>query len=161
MPQANTKSPAKPSKAVKVTTNIAAERPTLSEAGILIGKMYGYEEAARKQGIDLTASRFKNLTKAEQQFIRAELVADYIRLSAGNTGRTPVFYEDALSHFCEKICDMGIPSQELIGTYLAALDVVSTDERLSKIDWLHSAVRGTMVSVLQSCVDLLQQKKLS
>ena len=93
------------------------------------------------------------LTASEQQSLRAELVADYIRLSSGNTGRQPGYYDATLANFCDKICHAELPSHELIGTYLAATDIVNEKD----IAWLKDAVRTTMVEVLQSCVDLMRK----
>ena len=120
----------------------------------LIGKMLDYEAKAADCGIDFTSSRFRKLTASERDYLRAELIADYIRLSAGNTGKTPGYYDAALISFCSKICDMGVPSGELMGTYLAAADVISS----KNIDWLKDAIRGTIVEVLQMCVQVIEKK---
>jgi hypothetical protein len=98
------------------------------------------------------------LTASEQEFLHAELVADYIRLSAGNMGNTPGYFDSTLEEFCVKVCDMQVTSHELIGTYLAAVDVVTSSERLSQVSGLLDSVRNTMIAVLQACVELLGQR---
>lgn len=120
--------------------------------------MLEYEGAALQRGIDLTSGRFKMLTSAERDFHRSELIADYIRLSVGNLGNTPGYYEATLDSFCAKICDMEIPSHELIGTYLAAVEIVSQEKRLNSIPHFEDAVRRTMIAVLQGCVETLGKK---
>ena len=134
------------------------QHPTLTDACDLIGIMLDYETTARAKGIDLTSGRFAMLTASERQVLRAELVADYIRLSAGSTCKNPGYFDAALEGFCSKICEMHLPSHELIGTYLAAVDVVSKGEYLSQVNGLIDAVRRTMITVLQTCVDLMRAR---
>ncbi len=124
----------------------------------LIGKMLEYEAAAHAKGIDVSSGRFEMLTVSERQFYRAELIADYIRLSAGNMGNTQGYFEAALTAFCRKICDMAIPSHELIGTYLATLDLVTKEDELLELPALEDAVKRTMSQVLQACVAELGQR---
>jgi len=157
VPQVKIKSPVKSPKA-PLSVKIPAPHPSLGDACELIGQMLDYETTARSSGADLNSGRFSMLTASERQILRAELVADYIRLSAGNMGNTPGYFDASLKDFCSKICDMDIPSHELIGTYLAALDVVSKGEYLSKIPKLGDAARRTMIIVLRSCVDLLKAR---
>jgi hypothetical protein len=143
----------------KVTThNETANRPTLVDARELIDKMLDYEAAAQIQGLNLSSGRFEMLTASERQFYRAELIADYIRLSAGNMGNTQGYYDAALDAFTSKICDMKIPSHELIGTYLAAVDLVAREDHLSSVPGLGDAVRRTMPDVLQACVNEMGQR---
>ena len=131
-------------------------RPRVEPGSVqsLIGKMLDYEAAALERGLSFATGRFNMLTAAERQNLRAELIADYIRLSSGNDGRTASYYDATLISFCTKICDMQIPSHELIGTYLAAVDVVNA----KNIEWLVQPVRATVVEVLQTCVDLMHKK---
>ncbi|MCL5103929.1 MAG: hypothetical protein M1133_07435 [Armatimonadetes bacterium] len=157
VPQVKTKSIAKPRKTSAAST-IAPQRPTLTDARELITTMMDYEAAARAQGINPASGRFEMLTASERQFYRAELIADYIRISAGNMGNTQGYYDAALQDFCNKVCDMRIASHELIGTYLAAVDIVASEESLNSIPALNEAVRHTMISVLQHCVDLMRHK---
>lgn len=145
-------------KSEKVSRSSAPETSSPVLARELLHQMIDYEAAARERGIDFTASRYRQLTASERDFVRAELIADYIRLSAGNTGRTPGYYDAELISFCSKICDMEVPSQELVGTYLAAINIVATDKRLTKAEWLADAVRRTMPSVLHGCADLMKKK---
>lgn len=140
----------------KVDSAAVIQRPTLADARDLIGKMLDYEAAALNQGIDLAASRFTQLTTAERQLLRAELIANYIRLSSGDTSGTS--FAAALHRFCSKICSMSVPSHELIGTYLAALDIVTADEYAGWSPSLVEAIRCMMTTVLQGCVDYLQEK---
>lgn len=127
----------------------------MTDASNLIGTMLDYEAAARRKGIDLASGRFSMLTASEREFLRAELVADYIRLSAGNMGNTPGYFDASLVDFCARVCDMELTSHELIGTYLAAVDIVTKSEHLSQVSGLIDAVRGTMIIALQGCVELL------
>ena len=157
MPQARTKSITKvdPSPAKTATT---ATPPTSSEVHELISKMLEYEETSKKVWTDPSSSRFAMLTKAEREFYRAELIGDYIRLSIGNIGNTPGYYEATLRGFCAKICDMAVPSIELVGTYLAAVEIVDTTRRYSRIPLFKEAVRRTMLAVLQGCVALMDER---
>ena len=157
MPQVKTKAPTKPRRNSAVAAAVI-QHPTLTDACDLIGIMLDYETTARTKGVDLSSGRFAMLTASERQILRAELVADYIRLSAGNMGRNPGQFDAALESFCSKICDMHLPSHELIGTYLAAVDVVTKGEYLSKVNGLIDAVRRTMITVLHGCVELMRPR---
>jgi len=156
VPQLKTKGSTRSSKADSPKT-CAFQQPTVTDVHELIGKMMEYEDTARDRGIDLASGRFRMLTKAERQFSKAELIADYIRLAIGNLGNTPGYFDAALEAFCSKICEMEVPSLELMGTYLAAVDIVSQEERLNGIPSFNEAVRRTMIAVLQSCVAKLRE----
>lgn len=52
---------------------------------------------------------------------------------------------------------MEVPSTELLGTYLAALEIVATTRRWNRIPAFPEAVRRTMIEVLRSCVQALEQ----
>ena len=159
MPQVKTSASTKSRK--KTDPNeVVSKRPSRADAYDLIAKMMEYEDAAKARGMDFAASRFRMLTTAERDFCRAELIADYIRLSVGNMGNTPGYFDAALDSYCVKICDMAIPSHELIGTYLASIDIVTKDENINKSPELEAAVRGTMGAVLQMCVTKLGEKSL-
>lgn len=121
--------------------------------------MREYEQACSKAQPDLSSSRFAMLTSAEREFYRAELIGDYIKLSIGNLGGTPSYYAATLKTFCAKICDMAVPSIELAGTYLAAVEITSNTRRYSRIPLLKEAVRRTMMAVLQGCVALMNERK--
>lgn len=129
-----------------------------AQAREMLCTLIDYENAARKNGLDLTDSRFRKLTAAERELLRAELVAEYIRVSVAGSSGKPEPYGQILTAFCEKICDLGVPSHELLGTYLAALDVVATDRRFARIDWLSEAVRYTMPAALRQCVEIIREK---
>ena len=152
MPQLKTKSPTTCIPAAKATP-----KPTAEEARNLINKMMEYEATALNMGAKSAHGRFEMLTASERQFYRAELIADYIRLSAGNMGNTKGYYDAALSTFCSKICEMSIPSHELIGTYLAAMDIVSKEDYPELVD----AVRQTMIDVLSGCVEQMRIKTIT
>lgn len=157
MPLVKTKTPTKPRKSHALTAAVI-QHPTLTDACDLIGTMLDYETTARSRGIDLASSRFSMLTASERQILLAELVADYIRLSASNMGKTPGYFDSALEAFCSKVCDMKIPSHELIGTYLAAVDVVTKGDYLSQVSGLIESVRSTMITVLHGCVEIMRVK---
>lgn len=150
MPQLKTKNTA----INDVPAAVTAPRPTAAEAKDLINKMMEYEAAALSKGTNSAHGRFEMLTASERQFYRAELIADYIRLSAGNMGNTKGYYDAALNSFCSKICEMSIPSHELIGTYLAAVDIVGKEDYPELVD----AVRRTMICVLAGCVEQMHEK---
>lgn len=156
VPLAKTKDPAK-----SRNTTATLQPPTLMDACDLIGIMLDYEATARKNGTDLSSGRFSMLTASEREFLQAELIADYIRLSAGNMGNTPGYFDASLREFCSKICDMELTSHELIGTYLAALDIVTKNEKLRSVPRLVDAVRGTMITDLRGCVELLGARAAS
>ena len=149
MPQVKTKSSKR-----AAPTKRARPRAEPGSVQGLIGKMLDYEAAALEQGVSFATGRFNMLTSAERQNLRAELIADYIRLSSGNDDGAAGYYDATLISFCTKICDMQIPSHELIGTYLAAVDVVNT----KNIEWLVQPVRAAIIEVLQTCVDLMRKK---
>jgi hypothetical protein len=132
--------------------------PTVTEVHELIGRMLEYEDIARDRGVNLASGRFRMLTKSERQFYRAELIADYIRLAICNLGDTPDQFSAHLETFCDKVCEMEVPSLELMGTYLASVDIVSQEERLSSIPELGESVRRTIISVLQSSVARLRDR---
>lgn len=149
MPQLKTKSHSKTS---------SIHQPNLVDSRELISKMLDYEAAAQNKGIDLSTGRFEMLTASERQFYRAELVADYIRLSAGNMGNTQGYFDATLQAFTQKICDMKVPSHELIGTYLAAVDLVGKENSFGEVPALKDAVQRTMIQVLQACVIEMEQR---
>lgn len=157
VPPTKTKAPTKPRKS-HVTHPAVIQHPTLTDARDLISIMLDYEATARTIGADPSLGRFAMLTASERQMLRSELIADYIRLSAGNSGTTPGFFDASLEAFCSKISDMTVPSHELIGTYLAAVDVVTKGEQLSKVAGLADAVRRTMVTVLHGCVETMRRQ---
>ena len=157
MPQVKTKASSKPGKS-SVSAGPGFQYRTTADVHELISKMLEYEDTAKAQGLDLASGRFKMLTNSERQFHRAELIADYIRLSVGSLGNTPGYFDATLESFCSKICDMEIPSLELMGTYLAATDISEQEERLKSIPTFQDAVRRAMMSVLQTCVEKLRVK---
>ena len=134
--------------------------PVASDARELIGRLLDYEAAA-KRGENTTSGQFVMLTASERQFLRAELVADYIRLCAGNLGNTPGYFEAALTSFCDKICGMNMPSHELIGTYLAAIEAAKTEDEIAVVPGLADSIRSTIMVVLRNCISILEQKSKS
>ncbi len=157
MPQVKAKREIKSPKPIR-PREVALPEPVSTNAFELISTMLDYESAAQKSGTDLASGRFKMLTASERDFCRAELIADYIRLSIGNLGDTPGYYEAAMDNFCSKVCDMMIPSHELIGTCFAATEIVSEDERYASIPNFIESVRHTMIPVLQTCVRVIETK---
>ncbi len=141
---------------IKTIKDTAASQPTQRPGNLdahdLITKMLEYESAAARESVDLTSGRFSMLTTSERQYYRAELIADYIRLSAGNMGNSQGYFDASLSAYCSKICDMKVPSHEIIGTYLAAVDLADKEENLQDVIGLKDAVKRTMMIVLQACV---------
>ena len=133
-------------------------RPPVSDVQVLLNTLLDYEATAKNNGINFGSGRFNMLTASECEYLKAELVADYIRLSAGNAGRTPGYYDVALASFCSKICDMQVPSNELMGTYLAAINVAYEQQPANKIPRFNEAVRRTMINVLQTCIGLMAGK---
>lgn len=157
MPQVKSSVSAKPRKQAN-QNGTATKRPVRADAYDLIARMMQYEDAAKKRGLSFAASRFRMLTNAERDFCRAELIADYIRLSVGALNNTTASFEAALDAYCTKICDMAIPSHELIGTYLASVDIITKDEGIARSPELEAAVKGTMNAVLQGCLAKLGEK---
>lgn len=138
--------------------SVEAFRKPIADVQSLLNRIMAYEETARECGFDYTASRFKMLTTSEQEYLRAELVADLIRLSAANTGRTPVFFDTSLMGFCSKICDLGLPTTELLGTYLAAQEIAREDLLKKKISGFDNLLNKTMQAAMQTCADMLTNK---
>ena len=133
-------------------------RPPVSDVQVLLNTLLDYEATAKNNGINFGSGRFNMLTASECEYLRAELVADYIRLSAGSTGSIPGYYDAALASFCSKICDMQIPSNELMGTYLAAVNVAFENQPANRIPRFSEAIRRTMISVLKTCIELMACK---
>ncbi|MFQ3548220.1 MAG: hypothetical protein SNJ70_00540 [Armatimonadota bacterium] len=131
---------------------------SVSDTYQLMSIMLEYESAASKTGLDLATGRFKMLTSAERQFLRAELIADFIRLSVGNMGNTPGYYDHNFPNFCNKICDLELPSHELMGTFLAAIELATMEEPLKEISGIQDAMRKTILEVLSHCVDILKHR---
>ena len=136
----------------------AVQAPALTDAHQLLGRMLEYEEAARQAGVNAASGPFKMLSSSERQLHRAELIADYIRLAIGSLAATTDHYEAALASFCAKICETELPSLELLGTYLAAVDIGSQEDRLARMPSFDEAIKRTMITVLQTCVRMLQEK---
>lgn len=149
MPQART------NKTAKSTEEL---RKPVADVQSLISQILEYEDTAKENDIDFTASRFRMLTATERDFLRAELVADFIRLSAGNTGKTPVYFNTGLFGFCTKICDLQLASAEIMGTYLAALEVNKEDMLSKQIAGFDGLLKKTMLMVLETCVEMLANK---
>lgn len=134
------------------------EHTSIAQARELLCTMVEYENAARDRGLDLTASRFRKLNASERDLLRAELIAQYIRLSVSSVSSATEQHDEIMADFCAKICDLGLPSQELLGTYLAAIDVVAGDKRFAALDWLVDAVRRTMPAALKNCAELIKER---
>jgi hypothetical protein len=149
MPQARAKKP------IKSTEDYS--KP-VADVHSLISQILEYEDTAKEHNIDFTASRFRMLTATERDFLRAELVADFIRLSVGNTGKTPVYFDTSLFSFCTKISELQLASSEITGTYLAAMEVAREDKLSDKIKDFEELLKKTMVTVLQTCVEMLANK---
>lgn len=144
---------------MKRTTKAAKEcQEPITDVHSLISQILEYEDTAREHNIDFTTSRFRMLTATERDFLRAELVADFIRLSVGNTGKTPVYFDTGLFSFCSKICELQLASTEIMGTYLAALEVVNEDKLSEKMNGLDILIKKTIVTVLLTCVEMLANK---
>lgn len=143
--------------------NISQEQDTRPTADIraLVERLMRYEDELKKHQIDTASSRFYMLSAAEQDFLRAEMVGDFIRLSAGNLGTTPVFFSTGLYRFCNKISDLRLPSIEIMGTYLAALEISKQDKLEDKIKDFDRLLKSTMQQVLQNCIEILESKTLS
>ena len=156
MPQAKTKNLAKSQKQIELKG--IPETPTSRDNRGLVGTLHDYEDSLRKQGHSNCSDRFSMLTASERDYIRAELVADFIRLSVGNMGNTPVYYKSAIKKFCAKICEMEVPSFELIGTYFAALSAADTEEILKNSPKIKDAIRKTIPEALQMCVDITKKQ---
>jgi hypothetical protein len=145
-------------KAKRTTKSTEDYRKPVADVHSLISQILEYEDTAKEQNIDFTASRFRMLTATERDFLRAELVADFIRLSVGNTGKTPVYFDTGLFSFCTKVCELQLASTEIMGTYLAAMEVAHEDKLAEKMNGLEELLKKTMVTVLQTCVEMLANK---
>ncbi|MDH7601876.1 MAG: hypothetical protein QHI38_06985 [Armatimonadota bacterium] len=122
----------------------------------LIARMIAYEDDARKHGVTLASGRFQQLSASERQLFRAELIAEYIRLAIRRLDPERTDFESALEAFCKKICETEVPSLELMGTFLAALDIASRDDRLNNLPEVRESLQRTMVLALQRCSDTLR-----
>ncbi len=142
----------------KKAETIHHNRPSLPEARNLIGRMIEYESAAAKKGINFKSSRYAMLTNSETQMIRAELVSEYIRLCMKNIKEKQDSSSPQMVEFCSKICDLEIPSHELLGTYLAALETAYEEELLQRIPKLDESLRRTVIDVLNNCADMIQAR---
>jgi hypothetical protein len=122
----------------------------------LITAMIAYEDSARASGVDLASGRFKQLSQPEKRLFRAELISDYIRLAIRRLDPARTDFESALENFCKKICDTGVPSLELMGTFLAALDIVSQDARLNRLPEVRESMQNTILLALQRCLTVIR-----
>ena len=122
----------------------------------LISAMLDYEAAARESGVDFASGRFKKLSVRKRQSVHAELVAEYIRLSAAMSGVDRC--EEEAEAFCSTVCELEMPSHEMLGTYLAALRVVSKDKRLKAIPLLNKALIDAFPRVLRICVSRMKSR---
>lgn len=154
MPQAKTSISTKSCE--KIELKCIPSKPASRDIRELVGILQNYEDSIRKRGISNSSDRFDMLTTAERDVVRAELVADYIRLSVGNLGNTPVYYNTALRDFCKKISEMELPSFELIGTYFAALSASDDEELLKQNPAIKKAIRKTIPDALNMCVNMIQ-----
>lgn len=136
---------------------LTVKRVEPANAHGLISKMLQYESAATKQGIDLASGRFRMLTSSEREFYRAELIADYVRLCAANLAASANRFDASLDNFCSRVCEMQVPSHELIGTLLAAGDLMSERAAPAAIE----SARDVMMLVLQGCTQILAEKTQS
>lgn len=159
VPQLKTTGSSKSSKTLQSGTS-KAQLPIAGSTHELISRIQDYERAARLRGLDLAGGRFKMLTNAERQFHRAELISDYIKLSMSNLGRTTSRFEANLEAFCSKVCQMQVPSIELVGTYLAASQIASEEERLRDVPGFEDAMRRTISAVLETCATSLGEASL-
>ncbi len=122
----------------------------------LITKMISYEDDARERGIHLASGRFQQLSVSERRLFRAELIADYIRLAIRRLDPARTDFESALESFCKKICETEVPSLELMGTFLAALDIASQDDRLNYLPEVRESLQKTIIVALQKCSEILR-----
>lgn len=156
MPQAKTKCPIKPQKQLELKG--IPEKPAARDNRGLVGILQDYEDSLRGLSVNNASDRFTMLTATERDYIRAELVADFIRLSVGNLGNTPVYYRSALKNFCSKICEMEVPSFELIGTYFASLSAADTEDVLKQCSGIKDAIRKTIPEALKLCVSITKKR---
>ncbi|MGQ9454851.1 MAG: hypothetical protein ACUVRS_05525 [Armatimonadota bacterium] len=140
---------------------VAFGQPTTQEVYELITELISYENVAREQGIDLSSGQFKDLSMPEKRLIRADLISDYIRLAIRRLDPSRTDFEPALEDFCGKLLEMEVPSIELMGTFLAALDIVAQDDRLNHLQPLRKALCETMVTALQKCTQTLRARASS
>lgn len=154
MPQVKTKTVKTTRKTIKPSSNIRNNEDVKD----IIMKLADFEQKAFESKIDFASGRYKLLTNSERDYLRAELIADVIRLTAGNTGQTPVFFDTSLFNFCAKITDMEIPSNELLGTYLAALEIVREDNIEEKIPGFDALMQTTMKTILNTCLEMLANR---
>jgi len=150
VPGVKTRSSSNPQSAAP--RNLTIKRAEPDNAHGLISEMLQYESAATQRGIDLGSGRFRMLTTSERDFYRAELIADYVRLCAANHGGPSSHFDASLVNFCSRVCDMQVPSHELIGTLLAAADVMS--EKAAPV----TGARNVMMLVLHGCTQILAEK---
>lgn len=122
----------------------------------LISEMVAYEDIARERGIHLASGRFQQLSVSEKRLFRAELIADYIRLAIRRLDPARTGFESALESFCKKICETEVPSLELMGTFLAALDIASQDDRLNNLPEVRESLQRTIILALQKCSEALR-----
>jgi len=152
VPGVKTRSSSNPQTVAPRKLNIQRAEP--DNAYGLISRMLQYESAATQRGIDFASSRFRMLTSSEREFHRAELIADYVSLCAANHAQPPRYFDDSLVNFCSRVCEMQVPSHELIGTLLAAADVMSDTAAPAVAE----SARDVMLLVLQGCAQMLAEK---
>jgi hypothetical protein len=111
------------------------------EAHELLSLMLSYEAAAqRKRG------------KAEQssrKIDRVGLISSFLAVCAHDVAG-PLRNERAMSELCDSVLRTDHPSHELMGTFLAALELSPKD-----VPGVRPRIRRAMIAVLQTCVEML------
>jgi hypothetical protein len=113
---------------------LAAHVP--SEARGLLGMMIAYETARKK----------RRKTRVD----RVGLISDFLTVCASD----PVgAHEDAVTNLCDSLLRTNHPSRELLGTFLAALELSPKNA-----PGVRPRIRQGMLTVLKTCVEMLSHE---
>lgn len=121
---------------------IAAQLPE-SETRLLRQLLAGEQLAKRQRKLS---------RRPGHEVDRVRLIASFLRLCSQDDPSSELG-ERLTNRLCEDLIRTGCPSQELIGTFLAALSLSPKDE-----PGVRPRIRRTMLAVLRACVDLLTDK---
>lgn len=124
----------------------------------LLSQIIEFENELKKQEIEAGASRSHMPEYNDHDLLRAELVAEFVKLCACNTEDSAAAFTTGLDSFCSRICDMKLASVEIIGTYLAAREIADRNKLDEKIVGFNELLRRTMLDILHKCISILASR---
>jgi|YNPNPStandDraft_1061719.scaffolds.fasta_scaffold00236_30 hypothetical protein len=115
---------------------------------VLLERLLNYESKR-------VLSEPRPMSASEREMLRAELVRDFVCFAEmAIQGKTPA-KSKAISVFVRKLAELAIPSHELLGTYLAAINVLYERHPDQAARTLNDAARNTIIYLLDGCAAYL------